>query len=46
MVSDKEKWLAIKEIIDAMQQMDEAQRQFLLGYAAGVTARAEQAQTA
>lgn len=46
MVNDKEKWLAIKEIIDAMQQMDEAQRQFLLGYAAGATARVEQAQTA
>ena len=43
MVSDKEKWATIKEIIDAMQAMDEANRQFLLGYVAGVCARVEEA---
>ena len=46
MVTDLEKWTAIKEIIDAMQTMNEAQRQFLLGYVAGVAARTEEARPA
>lgn len=37
-MSEQEKKIEIKEIIGAMLEMPEAQKQFLLGYAAGVTA--------
>lgn len=46
MVDDKQRWAMVKEIIDAMQTMDEAKRQFILGYMAGVTASAEEARPA
>lgn len=38
-MSEQEKKVEIKEIIGAMLEMPEAQKQFLLGYAAGVAAR-------
>lgn len=45
-MDDKQRWAAIKEIIDAMQLMDEGNRQFILGYMAGVTASAQAARPA
>ena len=39
-MSENEKKVEIKEIIGAMLEMPEAQKQFLLGYAAGVAAKA------
>ncbi len=38
-MSEQEKKIEIKEIIGAMLEMPEAQKQFLLGYAAGVADR-------
>ena len=38
-MSEQEKKIEIKEIIGAMMELPEAQKQFLLGYAAGVAAK-------
>ena len=43
-MSEQEKKVEIKEIIGAMLEMPEAQKQFLLGYAAGVAARKAEAE--
>lgn len=38
-MSEQEKKVEIKEIIGAMLDMDEAQKQFILGYTAGLAAK-------
>lgn len=38
-MSENEKKIEIKEIVGAMLEMPEAQKQFLLGYAAGMAAK-------
>lgn len=38
-MSENEKKIEIKEIVGAMLEMTEAQKQFLLGYAAGMAAK-------
>ena len=43
-MSEQEKKVEIKEIIGAMLEMPEAQKQFMLGYAAGVAARKAEAE--
>lgn len=38
-MTDLEKRIILKEIIESMNEMGENERQFLLGYVAGVSAR-------